>query len=381
MDARKTRTDIAAAPRAGAAAFRALFLLLTLALASACGDDSIPAEVNYRHAVQKTMGRFHVPGAVVAVRVPGQSEWREAFGFSDVATQRPIGTDEYFAIRSVTKSLTVTLILQLARDGLVGLDDPIAKYVAGIPNGDRITLTHLAAMESGVKNYTEVGAFLEELVADLARPWTDAKIVGYAIPESPVFEPTARYNYSNTNTILLGMVIERVTGKPIGEVYRERIWIPLGLAHTAYPNDATMPSPHPTPYEVHPATGELEPLPLLNLSSLAAAGGLVATLDDLLAWGEALGSGALIGPALQAFRLGHARAATDGPTYDRYGVGIAQLDGWWGHTGEGFGFQAAVFRDPRSGAVIAVLLNSSQSQSAATEIFQALAAAVELHAQ
>ena len=347
---------------------------ITVALLGSCVDDEASdTELDYRHAVERTMAQYRIPGALAAVRGPGRSEWRGEFGLADAAARSPIDPRSHFAIRSITKSLTVTLILQLARDRAIALDDPIGKYVPGIPNGNHVTLGQLAAMESGVKNYTEVEAFLAAFVADFARPWTAAEIVAYAIPESPVFPPGERYDYSNTNTLLLGQVVEIVTGEPIGEAYRKRILAPLGLAGTDYPNDASLPAPHPTPYEVDPQTGELEELPLINLSALGAAGGMVMTLDDLLAWGEALGTGTLIGAELQALRTTHARAATNGPKYDRYGLGIGQLDGWWGHTGEALGFQAAVFRDPRSGAVIAVMVNSSQPVNVATEIFRSLA--------
>ena len=208
-------------------------------LLGACvGEDTTPAATEYRIAVQRTMAQYRVPGAVVAVRVPGEAEWREGFGVGDAEHRVPIDPDAYFSICSLTKSMTVTLILQLVRDQAIGLDDPISRYVPGIPNGDRITLSQLAGMASGVKNYT------------------------------------------------------------------------------------------------------------------------------------------LVGPELQRIRMSRSRAATSGPKYGRYGLGIGQLDGWWGHTGEALGFQAAVFREPASGAVIAVLLNSSQTDNVATEIFQAVAGVV-----
>jgi D-alanyl-D-alanine carboxypeptidase len=86
---------------------------------------------------------------------------------------------------------------------------------------------------------------------------------------------------------------------------------------------------------------------------------MVSTLDDLAVWAEALGTGRLLTPAQQSIRLSHARVVTDGPTYDRYGVGIGEIDGWWGHTGSALGFQAAAFYDPRTGTVIAAIVNAS----------------------
>jgi D-alanyl-D-alanine carboxypeptidase len=188
-----------------------------------------------------------------------------------------------------------------------------------------------------------------------------------------VFEPGTRYDYSNTNTVLLGMVVERVTRRPLDRAFRALLFAPLGLSHTTYPRSFALARPSPTPYEVDPGTGQLEVLPEANLSSLGASGAIVTTLPDLLRWGRALGTGLLIGPRLLQLREGLAVPATNGPEYDRYGLGIGELNGWWGHTGEGFGFQAATFYDPVTRSVIAVALNSSQPENIATQIFKALA--------
>ena len=333
----------------------------------------------YREAVLRVKEEFHIPGVVAGVWVPGKKPWKIAQGFGDVEGGTPIGLDDHFPIRSATKSFTVTLILQLVRSKAISLDDPIEKYVPDIPNGKEITLAQLAAMESGVKDYSGVEEFLSALEEDPGRPWTPQELVDLAKPYSPVFAPGAEYDYSNTNTILLGMVVEKVTQQAIAEIYREWIFKPLGLRETSYPNNTNIPSPHPTPYDVDPVTGELTKSPTVNLSVFGASGGMVSTLEDLRRWGKALGKGHLIGSRLQKTRLQHSRPATSGPEYDRYGLGIGELKGWWGHTGEGLGYQAATFYDPKTGAVISVALNSSQPVNVATEVFKALVALVHPH--
>ncbi len=330
----------------------------------------------YRQAVVRVKTAYHIPGVVAGVWVPGKRPWKIAEGFGDVESRTLIGLDDRFPIRSVTKSYTVTLILQLVRSKAISLNDPISAYVPDIPNGNEITLANLAGMESGVKNYSDTQEFLSALLADPARAWTPQEIVDLAIPYSPVFPPAAQYNYSNTNTTLLGMVVEKVTGQTLAERYQQKIYKPLGLKRTSYPNTMDFPVPHPTPYIVDQATGALEACPAVNLSAFGAGGGMVTTLGDLRRWGKALGTGELIGSKLQKERLAHSRVATSGPEYDRYGLGIGELKGWWGHTGEGLGYQAAIFHDPKTGSVIAVILNSSQGTNVATEVFKALADAV-----
>ncbi|MEW6365950.1 MAG: serine hydrolase domain-containing protein [Acidobacteriota bacterium] len=375
----------------GVAGAIVLALLLALSLPSAtygagtrCADSAARATSDagthaggqrnaYRAAVLQVAEAYHVPGVVAGVWVPGQEPWRIAHGLGDVDSGAPIRFNDRFAIRSVTKSYTVTLILQLVRSKAISLEDPIEKWVPGIPNGNEITLANLAAMESGVKNYSDVEAFLSALQEDFGRPWTPDELLAFALPFSPVFAPAAEYEYSNTNTILLGMVVEKVTGKAIAEAYRQGIFDPLGLRETSYPNSTDIPTPHPTPYIVDPATGEATECPVVNLSAFGASGGMVTTLKELHKWGKALGTGKLIGRRLHKKRLRHSRPATSGPEYDRYGIGIGELKGWWGHTGDGLGYQAATLYDPTTGSVISVALNSSQGVNVAEEVFKALA--------
>src|SRR5260370_18170353 len=102
-------------------------------------------------------------------------------------------------------------------------------------------------MRSGVKNYSSVPAFSDAFSVDPGRQWTPAELVALAIPRSPVFEPGMQYDYSNTNTVLLGMVVERGTGRPLVRAYRALILRPLSLAHTAYPQSFRRARPIPTP--------------------------------------------------------------------------------------------------------------------------------------
>ena len=362
-------------------------LLIAASLASCRIDDAGSNNdrllAQYREAALEVMSRYHIPGAVAGVWGPGQAPWKIAQGVADVQTQRPIGLNDYLPIRSVTKSFTVTVLLQLVREGAASLDNTIDTYVAGIPNGDRITLAQLAGMESGVKDYSQVPAFLQAFGQNLGRSWTPQELVAYGVSMSPIFDPGAQYDYSNTNTVLLGLVIEKITQLPLLESYRTRIFEPLLLAHTSYPTEAQLPDPHPTPYSVDTATGAVDEQPLINPTALGASGAMVSTLDDLAIWGDALGSGRLLTPELQMLRMTRSRPATNGPKYDLYGLGIGSLHGWWGHTGSGIGFQAATFRDPKTGTTIAVLVNATPSASPgrelnfAEEIFIALADVVE----
>jgi len=368
------------------AILRCTVVVAALATLSACGSsDSTQAKAaRYQVAVEDVMARYQAPGAVVGVWVPGEAPWRMAFALADVSSQRAMGLDDHFPIRSVTKSFTVTALLQLEGDGLLSLDDSVASHVAGIPNGDRISLMQLAAMESGVPDYSGSQAFIDTFIADFGNEFAPAELVAYAAALPPGFDPGAQYEYSNTNTVLLGMVIKKVAQAPLDEVLRTRIFDPLQLSRTQYPYALALPDPHPTPYDADGSTGELDVLPYISPTSLGASGAIVSTIDDLGAWGQALGSGRLVTPQQQARRMSHSRPATNGPAYETYGLGIGMIKGWWGHTGSGLGFQAATLYDPGTGTTIAVLVNAtpaasrfSRADNIAQDIFAALADVVD----
>lgn len=358
-------------------------LALVVPLASCLSDDTTPNATRYRTAADRVMQRYHIPGALVSVRVPGEGEWKAALGVGDVEQGTPIDPHGHFSIRSITKSYTVTVLLQLVREHALTLDDKLDKWIPGIPNGHLVSLADLAGMQSGIADYSASEAFGAEFGADPARAFTEQELVDFAIAGSPVFAPGAQYDYSNTNTVLLGMVVEKATGLPLDQVLRTRIFAPLALGGTSYPYVVPLPLPHATPYDVNIVTGVTDGQPLISPTALAGAGAMVSTLDDLSTWALALGDGRLVGPDLQHERIERSRVVTNGPEYERYGLGIGILHGWWGHTGSGIGWQAAAFYDPRSGATIAVSINATPSGgrgdlNLAQEMFSELAGVVAM---
>jgi D-alanyl-D-alanine carboxypeptidase len=298
-----------------------------------------------------------VPGAAVGVWVPGKGTWIGTAGLADLKTKAPVTKDMLWPLRSITKSFTVTLILQLADEGKLSLDDPIDKYVRGVTDGAAITLRELAGMSSGNADY--VGQeFLEDFEADPDKIFTLDELNSYALGRPARFAPGTRRIYTNANTNLLGAVIEEVTGKPFEDVLSARILEPLGLKNTYYLVDAKQwPEPHAIGYE--PVDGVLTPEPA-NLSIYGTAGAMVSNLDDLRVWAVTLATGSLLKPATQNERLQGA-PLEEGPPYDRYALGIGETGGWWGHNGEGFGFTAAMFHNSSSGATVVVFMNEAQA--------------------
>ena len=339
-------------------------------------------EAGYVQAVESIFATYHPPGLLAGVHVAGDAPWTRAFGQADVASAKPMALNSTFPIRSVTKSFTVTLILQLVQSGQVSLDDKIERYIAGVPNGSLISLADLAGNQSGLADYSMQPGFFEIFADDTLHVWTPQQLVAFSFAVQPPFLPGEQYQYSNTNTVLLGMVVEAVTGQSLADVLAARIFRPLGLSGTSYPSSADLPPPTPTPYAVDIVTGEVDEQPLISPTSLAGSGAIASTLADLLVWGDALGRGSLLAPALQAQRKTRARDVTNGPEYDRYGLGIGQIGNWWGHTGSGIGFQVATMNLASRSATISVMVNATPEGSRrdlnlAQELFEKLAAVVE----
>lgn len=309
-----------------------------------------------QQTLEATMAEYGVPGAAVGVWIPGEGAWTSASGLADIDSNTPASTDMAWPLRSITKSYTVTLILQLVDDGLIDLDDTIGQYVDGVTNGDAITLRELANMTSGNADYTNAN-FAAAYEADPTRIFTLADLNSFMLGEPAQFAPGAERVYTNANTNLLGAVVEKATGEPFAKVLNERILAPLALPDTRYIVDVdNWAQPHPSGYAPD-EDGAPQEQPQ-NLSIFGPAGSMVTGLDDARAWGEALATGSLLTPQTQAERLQGAPLDA-GPPYDLYALGIGETDGWRGHNGEGLGFTAAVFHDPESGATIAVFMNIS----------------------
>ncbi len=294
------------------------------------------------------------PGAIVGVQTP-KGSWTSAYGYADPTIKTPMTTAMHMRIGSVTKTFTGTVLLQLAQQHKLSLDDPISKYFAGIPNGNAITLRMLSNMTSGIASYyTE--KFLTIYFGHPQTIFTPDQLIAYGVGASPIFAPGAKFNYSNTNTILLGKVIEKVTKEPIEQVFANQILTPLRLTNTSWPDASpVIPAPHPQGYTLQGSGTPAKPANATNWSPSFGwtAGGMISTVHDLLIYDRALGTGhGVLSPATQTERL------NSFPKPAGYGIALGCIGGWIGHTGELPGFNTAVYYDTTSDTSVVVLVNS-----------------------
>jgi len=319
---------------------------------------SLPAEMVAKldAAARLSFKEAAAPGAIVGVRAP-DGTWSAAYGKADPVAGTPMQVGMHTRIGSVTKTFTGTVVMQLAEAGKLSLDDPIEKYVPGVPNGSRISLRLLADMTSGVASYTRSTKFTDIYFAKPETIFSPDRLLAIGISQSPLFEQGARFDYSNTNTILLGMVIEKVTGQHLGDVFKKLVFDPLGLDNTSWPGESTeMPTPYAHGFTLQGDYAKPDaPSNATNWNPAWgwAAGELISNMADLLTYGRALGTGqGLLGPAAQAARL------RSFPDPAGYGIAVGCIDGWVGHSGELPGYNTTVYYDTTRDTTVVVQVNS-----------------------
>jgi D-alanyl-D-alanine carboxypeptidase len=175
--------------------------------------------------VDTTAKELLIPGAVVQLRTP-HGEFTATYGTTLLGADSPPSGDTHFRIASNTKTITAAVIMLLAQEAKLSLDDPVSKYVPGVPNGDNITIAESLEMRSGLYNYTNDPIISATIDTDPAKVWTPAELLAIAFAHPANFPPGKAYEYNNTNYALLGLVAEKVDGKPLAQVMHDRLSVP-----------------------------------------------------------------------------------------------------------------------------------------------------------
>ncbi|MEV4939195.1 serine hydrolase domain-containing protein [Streptomyces zaomyceticus] len=322
-----------------------------------CPPGGLGPELTARldRTIEDVRKQAGIPGVVVGLWMPGKGEYVRATGVADTVTGRPMRTDGYVRIGSETKTFTVTALLKLVDDGRIGLDDPISRYVHGVPKGDRITLRQLAEMRSGLFPYTSDEDFVHDLLSDPQRSFTPREVLAYGFEHKNTFEPGARFEYSNTNLVLLGLVVEKVTGQRLQDFVRNRVLRPAHLRHTLFPEGAEFPEPHPHGYTDQTLDGTVADATDWNPSWAWAAGAMISDLHDLHRWARVVATGELLSPETQAQRL---RTLPTGHPGTSYGLGIFETNGWIGHNGSIPGYETVTVYLPSQRATLVLMINT-----------------------
>ena len=311
--------------------------------------------------VQRGMAEQCVPGVIAGVW-SGGTAWTTTQGHANLRTAEPMMPDGHIRIASVSKTFVATVLLQLVAEGKATLDDVLERYVPGVPNGDRITLRHLLGMTGGIFNYVNDAEFEPAYTDDPLMPFSDEQFLQIMRRNQPKFSPGEGVEYSDSNYYLLGMIIERLTGRSAAQEIDERVIQPLGLAGTSLPDSPAMPTPAPRGYAASPGSRELRDLTESSAKIPWTAGAMISTLEDLRVWSRALATGTLLSPEMQRERLHLSSLDLSEERRFGYGLGIMEWQGWLGHAGAIFGYSTWMLHHPQKDATVIVLANRGETE-------------------
>ncbi len=340
-----------------------------------------------------------VTGAVVQVRSAELGDWATTIGTRAFRGSDPVQAGDRVRIGSVTKTWTGTVVLQLVEEGRLRLDDPVAAYRPDVPNGQNITIEQMLTMRSGLGNYTTSLDVNRRMDADPGAVFDPEELIAIGLAEPPRFPPGEGYFYSNTNTVLLGRIVEQLTGSPLEAEIERRILGPLGMAASSFParTSSALPEPHAKGYtygtNVETAetnvlspekqeaarAGTLAPLDVTtsNPSWAWSAGAGISTAEDLVTYVQALVGGGLLGDGMQQARIESVRPIDPAAPELGYGLALARFGPFYGHTGELPGYNTFAGHDPERGTTVVVwasLAPSPDGRAPAVEMARAIIA-------
>ncbi len=312
------------------------------------------------------------PGASVVISEGGKIVYQGQRGLADIAAKRPITAETVFRIGSITKQFSAAVVLQLAAEGKLKLSDPLSKYLPNYPNAAAITVEQLLNHTSGIQSYTGIQGWMVEVNTNKA--YTTEQLIAEFKDQPAPSKPGAAFAYNNSGYVLVGALIEAVTGNRWSDEVATRIAKPLGLATLRDGVEEASVAAMATGY----TSGETGPEPAqkIHMSVPAAAGALIAKASDLATWGHALHHGKIASAPYYAQMI--APTKMSGGNVEQYGFGLRPetLRGGpaIGHGGGIFGFSSDSLYVPASDVFIAILTNSDSADVSPSTVMRKLAA-------
>jgi len=346
-------------------------LIVVLAGCRGGGDSrafSIKIQQEIEAAVQSNLAAFggneSIPGVVVGIWAP-EGEYARGIGYSDIATYKAMDPHDKFRIGSNTKTFVVTVILQLVDDKnyQITLDDTLDQFDLGvdIPNAGNITVRQLCNMTSGLFEVYHAPQ-LEEELKDIT-PYTQMDVrtlVALAVENPPDFPPGEGWYYSNTGYLVLGLIIEAVTGNRVEDEIRDRLLVPYGLENTSFPvDDPDMPVPYSHGYTLDEEKNWEDHTVMFPPSLTWAAGVMISDMYDIKKWVKAYVTGITNSEATQKERL---ECMDTGMENMGFGLGIGCTGGWYGYTGGIEGYNTAAYYLPEEDATVIAFVNSQREK-------------------
>jgi D-alanyl-D-alanine carboxypeptidase len=348
-------------PRATSRAARRGLALLSAAAALACATPALlgAADASARLStaqrrqidslVEATRAAGRYPGLDIGVYSPRGGTFERAYGARRLTVSRalPLRTGDGFRVGSITKTMTATVVLRLVQEGRLSLSTPLSAFYPGVLHAHEITIRALLDHTSLIPDLDR--ATPESLLRAPRQRFDTAEVIGAALTQ-PFFAPP--WGYSDTNYLLLGQIVARVTDHSLGFELRRDVFKPLGLAHTSFDPGTVVPAPAAHGYAL--IGGRRADVTRWTTSYSAAAGSVVSTLGDLRRWATALVRGTLLNGRLQRERL---RWVQTGHVGFEYGLGIFKIAGFIGHNGLLPGYDCTMLYSPSLRTTVVVLGN------------------------
>lgn len=364
-----------------------LFIFLTLMMSCqkgadmqatdyACGfnfaDSSAthPRGTGYQ-AILNGMTSKGVVGVTMSVFQPETGMWIGAAGKADLRNNIAMQPCNISRVGSTVKMITAATVLKLAEEGKFRLDDPISDYLQGdviskIDQADKATIRQLLQHSSGIYNYIQSLNFQTASLNDFIREWTPTELLKYAYHKKAYFEPGTDVRYSNTGYIMLGMLIEKVTGKPFYTVFEDKIFEPLGMHMTQFASENPVPAGIVRGYiDMYSNLQVVESTYFSGWDYYTADGGLISNPYDMNLFFRALMDGKIIGTASLNTMLSWKNPSEPDPEFFpiAYGLGIFKIETPQGvaymHSGDAVGYYANMLYFPADSTTIVYAVNSN----------------------
>ncbi|MEK7833475.1 MAG: serine hydrolase [Acidobacteriota bacterium] len=350
----------------------AALAIQTMAQATAT-DNALTSSINQE--MEKTF-KPDAPGAAVIAVKDGQVVFRKSYGMANLELGVAIEPDMIFRIGSITKQFTAVATLMLMEQGKLSLTDEITKFLPDYPTqGHKITIEHLLTHTSGIKSYTGLPEWLPLWRKDMAMK----ELIDLFKDKPMEFAPGAKWNYNNSAYVLLGAIIEKISGQSYGDFVEKNIFAPLGMKQSFYDNTQRIIPRRAAGYSRN--GGGYANAQYLSMSQPHAAGSLMSTVDDLAKWDAALYTEKLVKQsslkrAWTAFVLNDSKPTTYG-----YGWGVSTLEGMQmlAHGGGINGFTCDAVRLPETRVYVAILTNREGGTGNLAKKFAVLASGKEWH--
>lgn len=335
----------------------ALFLSLAVSTQAATPASDL---ATYADQVLSTAYPADQPGAAALVIQDGKVVLRKGYGLANLDLGVPVSPDMVFELGSITKQFTAASILLLQERGQIRVEDDITKYLTDYPtHGETVTIEHLLTHTSGIPSYTGLPEWLPRVREDM----TLQTLIGLFKDKPLEFKPGEKWAYNNSGYILLGAIVEKVSGKSYEQFVEEEIFAKLGMKNSRYGHAREVVSRRASGYSKD-AQG-FQNAEYLSMTQPYAAGSLMSTVDDLAIWDRALGSEALLKKASLDRMFTPYKLKSGINTYYGYGIGPTDFEGQRliEHGGGIFGFVTHMVRVPEKGLFVAILSNNDSPET------------------